>query len=111
MIDLLGFLLPVVWAMVGSSAVYGVREVLLGLAAKTRAQNMLRSKAHDDAELRLLVDRIATLKSEPTEELRLAITSALAELPKQDQKFVEQGINQSSKLGASRYIRDLASAT
>ena len=96
------------------TACYCIIESALALRAKKRAYWVLNRKVQDGMRDHLLKEIVA-VRNEHQDELEKAlheIESALAnELAPRDQKFIFDGLHQSNRIGAQRYLKEVLTGT
>jgi hypothetical protein len=93
-------------------ACWGVIQTFVGLRAKSRLHNEIVMRAMLDAHLREILKR-ATQKDFDPEVLAAAIAeieAAAKTLSEKDQRLIESGLNQPSRVGTRRYVRDILTA-
>lgn len=91
---------------------YTFLQGLFALRAKNRARYTIREHAQIDSELLHYLEKAAARPLAPSEaeHARDAIERAICTdqtLSEQDKKFVEEGLDQSSRAGTVRYVNDM----
>jgi hypothetical protein len=105
--DLVKILVAVTALITGIISALSIRASLLAIRAKTRASRALRNAAKLDLELQRLVWMASKGQVDDIEAVRKAIEAHIQKLSEQDQQFVYEGLDQSSRVGAKRYATEV----
>ncbi|HWH56092.1 MAG TPA: hypothetical protein VN682_00605 [Terriglobales bacterium] len=94
------------------ASAYRLWESLLGLRAKSRLHHEIIARAKIDDVLRDIIERAnhAELTALEVEMVREEIEKVLSNLSEKDQKLVEEGLSQPSRVGTKKYVTELLTA-
>src|SRR6266446_3943822 len=95
---------------IGLAAVYGAAKAVFAVRSKVRARVLLESEAQFNQQLLSVRRRLIQFQDiDPVELAALLkmIESKLGSLPDGDRKVISEGLRQSNKVGAERFLKEV----
>ena len=98
--------------LAGVAALGSLAEAIQALRAKSRLRVRVTSRLQHDAMLRALQTHAlqSDLSDEDLAELHAVIENLVNDLPERDQRLVRRSLQQPSKAGERRYIKEMLTA-